>query len=168
MRAFLFALMLVPVIGFAQADSKDGKIDPTEVKSDGKLNFVHANKVKTQPAVRKEGDKRKLKEDEIYVGDVTFHIGGNDLKADSAILYTNDGVLSMYNFSVSNPVSFMFKGENLVFTKETAKAMLQSGIKITALNGDVLGTSESMEIDFGYEIGKVIAGSITPLEPEKK
>ncbi len=168
MKAFLFALMLVPVVSFAQADSKDRKIDPTEVKSDGKLVFVHAAKTKTQPAVRKEGDKRKLKDDEIYVGDVTFHIGGNDLKADSAIMYTNDGVLSMYNFSITNPVSFTFKGDNLIFTKETVKAVLQSGIKITTLNGDVVGTSDNMEIDFGYEIGKVIGGSITPPDPEKK
>ena len=155
MKRILFILLLLPFISNAQTD-------PAEVKSDGKLNLTHSNKTVTVPAARKEGDKRKLKDDEVYTGNVKFKIGGNEISCDSAILYKNDDKLSAFHVIITNPVSFVIKGDNLNFDKEKVTGTLTSNISVTAMNGNVVGTSDNFELDFSYDVYRIINGSMIP------
>lgn len=155
MKKILFLLLFLPFV-------TNGQTELAEKKSDGKMNLISANKTITRPAVRKEGDRKKLKDNEVYLGDVKFKIGLSEITCDSAILYQNEGMLSAYNVKVTNPQSFDIKGTVLSFNKENGTANLNSDITVTAKNGVVIGSSEYLQFDFNYEVYRIINGAINP------
>lgn len=160
MKFLLSFLLLFPFVCSAQSD------DPVNKKGDGILKLTHSNKTWTQPAAKKDGEKKKLKDDEVYKGDVKFEIGSNLITCDSAIFYKNENKVSAYNVTVSNPVSFVIKGDNLLFDKTTAQSVLKSGISLTAMNGELIGTSDMVELDFSYEIYRMVNGVL--VQPKKE
>lgn len=159
MKKMLLALLLVPCICMAQKKEKD----PYEVKGDGTLELVHADKtVKVPPAKKEEDNKKKLKDNEVYTGNVKFKIGSNEIACDSAVSYTNDGMVLTFHNKISNAVSFAIISDMLTLNKENAVATLSGGIKVTAQNGNVVGTTDELKIDFSYDLYKIVGGSLTP------
>jgi lipopolysaccharide assembly outer membrane protein LptD (OstA) len=163
MKQLIFVLAMLPLLSKAQDKDKD---NPLNKKNDGNLELVHAGKTYKQPAIRKENSPKKLKDNEIYVGDVQFKIGDNQVSCDSAILYTNDGLLVASHVKITNPESFDLTSDLMTFNKEDNTADLADNITVTARNGDLVGTSASFKIDFSYNIYRVTGGSIIP--PAKK
>ncbi len=153
----MFLLFLLPLSVYAQTDK-----DPNEVRSDGKLTFVSSGKNFSQPAVKKDNSNKKLKNDEVYIGSVKFHMGSSEINSDSAISYTNEGTIAFFNVKLANPQSFTISGDKLIYTKDDNTGELSSNISVTAMNGNVVGTSESLKIDFSYEVYRIINGSLTP------
>jgi lipopolysaccharide assembly outer membrane protein LptD (OstA) len=157
MKKFMFLLFILPLSVYAQKDK-----DPNEVRNDGKLAYVSSAKTLSQPAVRKDNSTKKLKNDNVYAGAVKFRIGSSDISADSAISYTNEGTIAFFNVKLANPQSFAINGDKLLYTKDDNTGELSSNISVSAMNGNVVGTSESLKVDFGYEIYRVVNGSLTP------
>ena len=155
MKKILFLLLFLPFL-------TNGQTDLAEKKNDGKMKLIHANKTMTRPAIKKEGDRKKLKDNEVYFGDVKFQIGVTEITCDSAILFQNDGMLTAYNTKISNPQSFIIKGDNLSFNKENITADLTSNISVTAMNGLLVGNSDYLQFDFSYEVYRIINGAINP------
>ena len=155
MKKMIFLLLFLPFISNGQAEL-------AEKKSDGKMKLISANKTIARPAVKKEGDHKKLKDDEVYLGDVKFKIGESEITCDSAVLYQNDGMLTAYNIKLTNPQSFDIKGAVLSFNKENSTASLTSDISVTAKNGVTIGSSDYLQFDFSYEIYRIINGAINP------
>jgi len=139
-----------------------------EVKSDGKLNFVSAIKTTTQPAVRKDDQHKKLKEDIVHTGDVKFKIGSNTITCDSAIEYTNENKVAAFKVIITNPSSFTIKGGELNYNKEDASGILKNDISVTAMNGDLVGTSELFNLDFSYQIYRLTGNIKQPNDPSNK
>lgn len=161
MNKFLFLLLLLPVSGFAQKDKEE-----TNKPSDGKLVLVHADKTVTV-APEKKDDKKNLKDDTKYFGAVKFKIGGNTITCDSAKVLENDGIVEAYNVTLSSPDYFTTKGALLTFNKATLGGTVTKDITVTALNGNVIGTSESVVVDLKNESYRIGMGNITPPEPAK-
>jgi lipopolysaccharide export system protein LptA len=155
MKTLLFVLAMLPFVCIAQDD-------PNQKHDDGTLEFVQAAKSFTQPAVRKENSPRKLKDDQVYTGNVKFTIGSNDIISDSAIVYTNENVMMAFNVKITNPQSFDIIGDILNYNKEDNTALLTGNATVTAKNGNVVGTSASLRFDFSYDIYHIIDGAITP------
>lgn len=162
MRLALSFLLLFPVLCSAQTEAKD----PAAEKSDGKLSLIHADKTFTRPAVKKEGEKKKLKDDEVYYGNVKFKVGDNEITADSAVYSKNEDQVTAYNISVSSPLSFLTKADKMTFSKETAISSVSSKVTVSAQNGDLVGTSEWVELDFNYRYYHLGRGTLAI--PEKK
>jgi len=152
----ILLLILLPLLSKAQKD------DPTEKHNNGKLVFGQSTKQFSQPAVKKDDSPKRLKDDEVYVGDVKFQIGSTQINCDSAISYTNDGTLALFRVKIANPESFDIVGDVLNYNKEDNTAALTDNVSVTARNGNVVGTSNYLKIDFSYEIDRIINGSLTP------
>src|SRR5579872_2852897 len=135
MRNILFLLILLPLLSKAQKD------DPNEKHNNGKLVMARANKQYKQPAVKKDDAPKRLKDDEVYVGDVKFQIGSTEISCDSAISYTNDGTVALFHVKIANPESFDIVCDVLNYTKEDNTATLTDNVSVTAKNGAVVGTS---------------------------
>ena len=155
MKKLILLMLLLPLFANAQTD-------PNEKKSDGKFRFISAAKTVSQPAVRKENSPKKLKDDEVYTGAVKFKTGSNEINCDSAISFTNEGIVMAYHVSITNPESFDIQGDVLNYNKDDNTGTLTNNITVTAKNGNVVGTSDNFKIDFSYEIYRVINGAITP------
>ena len=162
MKKVIFMLLLLPLFSNAQTDKKE----ENNKESDGILNLVHADKTVTVPAAPKEG-KKKQKEDTKYYGAVQFKIGGNQISCDSATVYENENTVMAYNVTISHPGYFTTKATKLNFNKDTRHGTVTENVVITALNGVVTGTSESVEVDLKTEAYRIGMGNITPPEPVK-
>jgi len=174
MRSLLFLLAFLPFITHAQEMSQAEKDEiaktnaALDVRSDGKLNFLSATKTFTQPAVKKDDQHKKLKEDVVHTGNVQFQVGNNAITCDSAVEYTNEGKVLAFNVRVTNPRSFTIKGGELDYDKEKANAVVSKDISVTALNGDLVGTSESFNLDFSYEVYRLNGTIKQPNDPSNK
>jgi hypothetical protein len=174
MRSILFLLLFLPFISHAQDDMSQKQKDEIaktnaalEVRSDGKLRFLSANNTTTQPAVRKEEQRKRLKDDVVHTGNVKYQIGSNLISCDSAIEYTNEDKIAAFNVKITNPVSFSIKGGELNYNKEDNSAILTKEISITAMNGELVGTSEIFTFDFSYQIYRVNGSIKQPKDPNK-
>ncbi|MCD6011152.1 MAG: OstA-like protein [Flavipsychrobacter sp.] len=160
---FVFSLLLLfPVLCIAQKKDES----PFDKKGDGKIKLAHADKTVSRPAVKKEGEKKKLKDDEVYYGNVKFTVGDNAIACDSAIHYRNDDKIVAYQVTVSSPMSFTVKSNELAFNTNIAKASLSGNVSVTAQTGRLVGTSENLELDFSYQIYRMGQGVLKI--PEKK
>src|ERR1039458_3653712 len=153
MNKIVFLLLLLPLFCNAQSEKEE-----TNKPSDGKLVMVHAGKTESIPPVKKD-DKKNLKNDTKYTGAVLFKIGANDINCDSAIVFENDGVMEAYNVTLTNPEYFTMKGGTLSYNKEAKRGSLLNNIKVTALNGDLVGTSESVDVDFSHDAYRIGRGA---------
>ncbi len=162
MKKVVFLLLLLPLFSNAQTDKKE----ETNKENDGILTLVHADKTVNVPAAPKEG-KRKQKEDTKYYGSVQFKIGGNQITCDSATVFENESTVMAYNVTISNPGYFTTRATKFNYNKETRKGTVTENVVITALNGVVTGTSESVEVDLKTEAYRIGMGNITPPEPAK-
>ena len=156
MKKIVFLLILLPLLSRAQKD------DTNEKHNNGKLVMAHANRQYKQPAVKKDDSPKKLKDDEVYLGDVKFQIGSTEISCDSAISYTNDGTVALFHVKIANPESFDIVGDKLSYTKEDNTASITENVSVTAKNATVVGTSNYLKIDFSYEIDRIVDGSLTP------
>src|SRR4051812_23748780 len=116
MRSILYLLAFLPFITHAQQEMSQAQKDEIaktnaalEVHSDGKLIFLSAAKTFTQPAVKKDDQHKKLKEDVVHTGNVQFQVGSNTITCDSAIEYTNEDKVAAFNVKITNPSSFTIK-----------------------------------------------------------
>ena len=157
-----FCLLLLPFLSPAQKKDES----PFDKKGDGKIKLTHADRTIARPAVKKEGDKKKLKDNEVYYGNVKFTVGDNQIACDSAIHYKNDDKIVAYQVTVTSPEAFTIKGNELTFNTNTAHSNLQSNVSVVAMNGDLVGTSESLDLDFSYQIYRMGQGILKI--PEKK
>lgn len=156
MKKFLLVFLLLPLISNAQTDKEE-----TNKDSNGKLVLVHADQTVAVPAAKKE-DRKHPKDDTKYIGAVQFRIGNNQITCDSALVMENDDMMEAYNVTLTNPEYFTTKGELLTYNKETKKGTLTKNIIVTALNGNVIGNSESVEVDLRKEAYRIGMGTITP------
>jgi hypothetical protein len=155
MKKIVFLLILSPLFTKAQNEA-------AEKMNNGKLVFVQAARQFSQPPVKKDDDAKRKKDDQVYVGDVRFKIGSTEINSDSAISYTNDGTMAFFHVKIANPESFDIVGDVLSYTKEDNTAALTENVSVTAKNGNVVGTSNYLKIDFSYEIDRIVNGSLTP------
>ena len=154
--------MLAPLFTYAQKEKEEDK----NKDSDGILNLVHADRTVKVPSFNEKGEKRR-KEDTKYYGAVQFKIGNNDIACDSATVHENDDLVDAYNVTISNPIYFTTKAGMLAYNKETKSGRVTKDVNITALNGSLVGTSESVEVDLKKEAYRIGMGSITPPAPTK-
>ncbi len=154
--------MLAPVLSYAQKEKEEEK----NKDSDGILNLVHAERTVKVPSIKENGEKRK-KDDIKYFGAVQFRVGNNDIACDSAIVYVNDDRMEAYNVTVTNPVYFTTKSGMLQYNQATKTATASRDVNITALNGSLVGTAESVEIDLKKENYRIGLGSINPPKQAK-
>jgi lipopolysaccharide assembly outer membrane protein LptD (OstA) len=160
MKKIVFILMLLPLFSNAQKKEDSNK------DSDGILKLVHADKTISVQAAKKE-NRKNPKNDTKYSGSVQFKIGNNQMTCDSAIVFENDDLVTAYNVTISNPEYFTTKGGTLEYNKETKRGNVLQNVTVTALNGSVIGTSESVEVDFKKEAYRIGMGSIRPVEQAK-
>jgi hypothetical protein len=156
MNKIVFLLILLPLFSAAQTEKEE-----TNKPSDGILTLVHADKTVSVPAPKKD-DKKDLKNDTKYYGAVQFKIGNNQISCDSAMVHENDNLVDAYNVTISNPEYFTVKGATLNYNKQTKSGTLSSSITVSALNGNLIGTSESLEIDLKNEAYRIGSGNINP------
>lgn len=157
MKLIMLLLCAIPFVGFAQTEKEENKLN------DGILSLVHADKTVSVPPVKKEEGK-KLKNDTRYLGSVQFKIGGNQISCDSAFVHENENTLDAYNVTISNPSYFTVTGTTLNYNKETMAGTLYTDIKVTALNGTMIGTSDELSVDLKTEAYRIGKGSIKPVE----
>ena len=163
MRLIFSLLLLFPILCLAQKKDES----PFDKKGDGKIKLAHADKTESRPAVKKEGEKRK-KDDEVYYGNVKFTIGDNEIACDSAILFKNDDKIVAYQVTITSPVSFTIKGTELTFNTNTAQSNLKSNVTVMARNGNLVGTGESLDLDFTYQAYRMGQGILKIPENEEK
>jgi len=157
MKKIIFLLLLLPLFSNAQTDKKEDE----NKESDGVLTLVHADKTVAVPAAPKEG-KKKQKDNTKYLGTVQFKIGNNQITCDSAIIFENDDLVEAYNVTIINPIYFTTRGDQLNYNKETKRGNVTKNVNITALNGNVVGSSENVEVDMSREAYRIGMGSINP------
>ena len=160
MKKIIFLLLLLPLFSNAQTEKEE-----TNKESDGILSLVHADKTVSVTAIKKDGVKNK-KDNTRYTGNVQFKIGNNQISCDSALVLENEDMVQAWNVSIANPTYFTTKGDEFNYNKATKKGTITKNISVIALNGNVIGNSESVEVDLKTEAYRIGMGSITP--PEKK
>ena len=157
MKRIAFLLLMVPMVGMAQTEKEENKLN------DGILSLLHADKTQSVPPVKTE-ERKKLKNDTRYLGAVQFKIGGNLISCDSAFVHENENVVDAYNVTISNPNYFTVTGTKLVLNKETMAGEVSTDVKVTALNGSVIGTSDDIDVDLKTEAYRIGKGTIRPVE----
>ncbi len=134
-----------------------------------KLTLAHADKTTTRPAVPKNDSKKKLKDDVVYYGNVKFQVGSTVITCDSAVVSENDNTMTAYSqVKISNPESFNLKGDALKYNKDSHKGTISSNVLVTAKNNAVVGTSETIDVDFSEDAYRINGGAITAPQPEKE
>jgi lipopolysaccharide assembly outer membrane protein LptD (OstA) len=152
MKFLVALLVLFPFLTYGQSE-------PTK-----KLTLLHAGTTTSRPPAVKS-EKKKQKDDVVYMGDVKFQTGNSIITCDSAVMNDNDGIVTAYNVKLSNPESFDIKGGIMTFTKETKKGVVTANVVVSAKNNTIVGLSESIEVDFSEDNYQISRGALTTPQP---